>query len=81
MNLTFLLFGRPDLRNLIVFISSASYLVELFLFVPNCSYIGTAFALSGYAIINALLAVIFLKDSIRREKVGLLKARVFVPDV
>ncbi|MDA2920097.1 oligosaccharide flippase family protein [Desulfobacterota bacterium AH_259_B03_O07] len=73
INPALLAFGRPGLRNLMVFTSTTIYLVMLFLFVPNYSYLGAAFALLGYAVTNALLAVICFQVSIRREKVRLLK--------
>lgn len=73
INPALLAFGRPGLRNLMVFTSTTIYLVMLFLFVPNYSYLGAAFALLGYSVTNALLAVICFHVSIRKEKVRLLK--------
>ncbi|MGH7801347.1 MAG: flippase [Thermodesulfobacteriota bacterium] len=81
INPALLAFGRPGLRTLVNTISTVSYIVFLFLFVPKFSYIGAGFAFLGFAIVRAVISFISLKASIRVEKERLLKARTSVPPV
>ena len=81
INPALLAFGRPGLRTLVNTISTVSYIVLLFLFVPKFSYIGAGFAFLGFAIVRAVISFISLKASIRVEKERLLKARTSVPPV
>jgi len=75
INPALLAFGKPGLRNFIVFASTASYIALLVVLVPEYSFIGAAFAFLGYAIISSLLAVICLKDSIKKEEARILNSR------
>ena len=81
INPALLAFGRPGLRTLVNTISTVTYIVLLFLFVPKFSYIGAGFAFLGFAIVRAVISFISLKASIRMEKERLLKARTSVPPV
>ena len=81
INPALLAFGRPGLRTLVNTISTVTYIVLLFLFVPKFSYIGAGFAFLGFAIVRALISFISLKSSIRKEKERISKAQASVPHV
>jgi len=81
INPALLAFGRPGLRTLVNTVSTAIYIVLLFLLVPKYSYIGAAFAFMGFAIVRAIISITSLKASIKWEKERISKAQAYVSQV
>ncbi len=79
INPALLAFGRPGLRTLVNIISTATYVVLLFLLVPRYSHIGAAFAFLGFALVRAITSISSLKASIKWEKERISKAQAYVP--
>ena len=73
INPALLSMNRPGLRTILGLISTAFYLILMFVLSPAYSYIGAAFAFLGYAILRSGLSFKFIHDALsdqRRKSAG-----------
>ncbi|GJM17448.1 MAG: teichoic acid transporter [Thermodesulfobacteriota bacterium] len=68
LNPALLAMGRPGLRTILGLITTAFYLILMFILVPPYSYFGAAFAFLGYALLRSGLALKFFNDALKAEK-------------